>query len=101
MVFSSPYKRAVDTVRHFADSYDYPIVLVDGFRERKIDSCWIEDYTKYSKMQWGDFDYKLTDGDRISWNRIKYGYPSLRSNLWFFRILADSVFNAMDCKVYI
>ncbi|MGC6177625.1 histidine phosphatase family protein [Lacrimispora sp. 38-1] len=65
VVFSSPYKRAVDTVRHFADSYHYPIVLVDEFRERKIDSCWIEDYTKFCKMQWENFDYKLTDGESL------------------------------------
>ena len=65
MVFSSPYKRAVDTIRHFADLYNHPIEIVDSFRERKIDSCWIEDYTKFSEMQWVNFDYKLTDGESL------------------------------------
>ena len=35
-VLSGPYKRAVDTVRGFADAKGLEITLVDGFRERKV-----------------------------------------------------------------
>lgn len=41
------------------------IMIVDGFRERKIDSCWIEDFNHFSEMQWKDFDYKLTGGESL------------------------------------
>ena len=44
LVLSSPYKRAIDTVKDFADAYGHEIEIVDDFRERKIDSVWIEDF---------------------------------------------------------
>ena len=64
-VLSSPYKRAVDTVKDFADTYGFAIRLVDDFRERKIESTWIEDFKGFSKKQWSDFDYKLSDGESL------------------------------------
>lgn len=63
VVLSSPYKRAVDTVRDFADSYGIEIGIIHDFRERKIESRWIEDFTSFTKMQWNDFKYKLSDGE--------------------------------------
>ena len=65
IVLSSPYVRAVDTVKDFAESFGYPILTVEDFRERKVDSIWIEDFYKFSKMQWDDFEYKLSDGESL------------------------------------
>lgn len=65
IVLSSPYVRAVDTVKDFAESFGYPILTVEDFRERKVDSIWIEDFYKLSKMQWDDFEYKLSDGESL------------------------------------
>ncbi len=65
VVLSSPYKRAVDTVAHFADNKGMNIEIVDDFRERKVDSVWIEDFKAFSKAQWADFDYKLSDGESL------------------------------------
>ena len=48
VVLSSPYRRAVDTVKDFADSYGIEINIIYDFRERKIDSGWIEDFTLFS-----------------------------------------------------
>jgi len=62
-VLSSPYKRAIDTVRDFADSKGLDIIILDGFRERKVDSVWIEDFDTFSRNQWDDFSYKLSDGE--------------------------------------
>ncbi len=62
-VFSSPYKRAVDTVRDFAEKKRLDIQVVDDFRERRIDSVWIEDFNSFCKRQWEDFSYKLSDGE--------------------------------------
>lgn len=64
-VFSSPYERAIATVQDFADSFGHSIIQVEEFRERKVDSDWIEDFQKFSKMQWNDFDYKLSDGESL------------------------------------
>jgi 2,3-bisphosphoglycerate-dependent phosphoglycerate mutase len=66
IVLSSPYKRAIDTIKPFADKSDLEIRHVFDFRERKIDSCWIEDFIGFTKKQWSDFDYKLSDGESLS-----------------------------------
>ena len=63
IVLSSPYKRAVDTVREFAEKKEMDIDIIDGFRERKVDSLWIEDFNSFCKKQWEDFEYKLSDGE--------------------------------------
>lgn len=64
-VLSSPFVRAIDTITHFADTYGLEVILVSDFRERKIDSSWIEDFETFAKMQWEDFNYKLTDGESL------------------------------------
>lgn len=62
-VLSSPFKRAVDTVRDFAEKSGLEIEVVEDFRERHIDNCWIEDFKGFCKKQWEDFNYKLSDGE--------------------------------------
>ncbi len=65
IIFSSPYKRAIDTIKPFANFIHKDIKIVEDFKERKIDSCWIEDFEQFSKKQWEDFNYKLTDGESL------------------------------------
>jgi len=65
-VLSSPYKRAVDTIKPFAINSNLEVKLVYDFRERKIDSCWIEDFKGFTQRQWSDFNYKLSDGESLS-----------------------------------
>lgn len=65
VVISSPYKRAVDTIRDFADSYGFEIEIIDAFRERKVDSGWIEDFDAFAKKQWEDFTFKRSDGESL------------------------------------
>lgn len=64
-IFSSPYKRAVDTIDPLAKAKALDIKIIPEFRERKIDSVWIEDFTAFSKAQWHDFSYKLSDGESL------------------------------------
>lgn len=64
-VLSSPYKRAVDTVKHFADSAGLDVLTVEDFRERRVDSVWIEDFSDFCRRQWSDFNYKLSDGEAL------------------------------------
>lgn len=65
-VFSSPYKRAIDTIKDFADILGLKINIIEDFRERKVDSIWIEDFDKFAKEQWNNFDYKLSDGESLN-----------------------------------
>ncbi|MBE5804103.1 MAG: histidine phosphatase family protein [Clostridiales bacterium] len=64
-VLSSPFRRAVDTVKPLADSRGLPIRTVEAFRERRVDSCWIEDFNSFCQAQWADFDFRLTDGESL------------------------------------
>lgn len=63
VALSSPYKRAMDTIRPFTDINNMSAEIIEDFRERKVDSCWIEDFQGFSKKQWEDFNYKLSDGE--------------------------------------
>lgn len=65
VVLSSPFKRAVDTVRDFAEKHGFEIEVVEDLRERRIDNCWIEDFKGFCKKQWADFSYKLSDGESL------------------------------------
>ena len=64
-VLSSPYLRAIDTVKDFADELGHGITIIQDFRERRVDSVWIEDFLTFTKKQWEDFDYKLSDGESL------------------------------------
>lgn len=64
-VYSSPFKRAVDTVQPLADRLNLPVLTDADFRERKVDSVWVEDFDAFSRQQWSDFDYRLTDGETL------------------------------------
>lgn len=43
-IYSSPYKRCVDTIFETSHSLNIPITLIDDLRERKIDNIWIVDF---------------------------------------------------------
>ena len=64
--FSSPYKRAIDTIKDFTESIGLKVKLIDDFRERKIDNVWIEDFNKFAKEQWTNFNYKLPEGENLN-----------------------------------
>lgn len=61
-VYSSPYKRSVDTIRDFADSHGLEISTNHNFRERS-NGEWVEDFKSYAQKQWQDFNYKLANGE--------------------------------------
>lgn len=64
-VYSSPYKRAVDTIKEFAHARKLEITLVNDFRERKVGAGWIEDFDSFCKRQWEDFAFKLPQGESL------------------------------------
>ncbi|MCL2386475.1 MAG: histidine phosphatase family protein [Defluviitaleaceae bacterium] len=67
VVLSSPFKRAVDTVKNFAETAGLPIDIIDDFRERKVSSKkWIDDFISFAHKQWDDISYKLEGGESIA-----------------------------------
>lgn len=64
-IYSSPFKRAVQTITPLAKAKDLPIQLQSDFRERKIDDTWIDDFNAFTIKQWEDFNYKLAQGESL------------------------------------
>lgn len=62
-IYSSPYKRAVDTVFPLATSRKLDITVIDDFRERRSDIVQTIGMAELIQMQWNDFTYTLSDGE--------------------------------------
>lgn len=45
----------MDTIKEFAVAKGLEIELIDDFRERKVESNWIEDFTSFCKKTMGRF----------------------------------------------
>ena len=69
IVFSSPFKRAVDTLADFAEKNNFEIRLVEDFRERKSDSNMGRrnaQFLPFLERQWADFTYTFSDGECLA-----------------------------------
>jgi 2,3-bisphosphoglycerate-dependent phosphoglycerate mutase len=64
-IFSSPYKRTIQTIEPLSINKNVKINIIEDFRERKISEDWIENFNEYSKKQWSDFSYKLKNGESL------------------------------------
>jgi len=62
-IYSSPYKRAIDTVRKLANTLNLEVKTKDDLRERTIADQWIDDFNEFVKCQGEDFEYKLSKGE--------------------------------------
>ncbi|WP_130805586.1 histidine phosphatase family protein [Senegalia massiliensis] len=69
IIYSSPYKRAIDTIKLYADFRNMAINIVDNLRERKVSDVFIDDFVPFSINQWKDFNYKLNGGESL--NEVK------------------------------
>lgn len=51
ILLSSPYKKAINTIKEFDDAKKIKIKCIDDFRKRKIGNEWIEDFDDFCKRQ--------------------------------------------------
>ena len=65
IVASSPLKRAIETIKPFANLMNKEIEIYDGFKERILADYWIEDFDAIARKQWENFDYKLNSGESL------------------------------------
>lgn len=63
--YSSPYKRAVQTIKSAAEAKRQTISVIPDFRERAVSDEWIADFNSFAKSQWSDFDFKLPGGESL------------------------------------
>jgi len=62
-VYTSPYRRAVDTVKPLAERRGLVVTLVEALRERDRDSAETMGMEEKILRQWNDFSYVPLDGE--------------------------------------
>lgn len=63
VVYSSPYKRAIQTVEEIARYYKKDIKVVDELKERRLSSKPVEDFEAAITKVWEDFDFAWEGGE--------------------------------------
>lgn len=58
-IYSSPYRRAMDTVKPLAKAWDRKIELDERLRERKSTETPVDDFTAFAKKQWLDHRFSV------------------------------------------
>lgn len=82
-IYSSPFKRAIDTINDFANKSQIEIITVDDFCERRVGQ-WVEDFKSFSQKQWKDFNFKLDRGeslDEVQKRNINALFSVIRDNI--------------------
>jgi len=64
-IYSSPFKRSIQTIDPIAKSKNMGVKIVNDFREKKICNNWIDDFDEYCKKLWDNFSFKLTDDESL------------------------------------
>lgn len=59
VVYSSPYIRAVDTVKPFAEHENLPIGICNDLRERKLAEGFLNNWHEIIQRAWKDFSFAL------------------------------------------
>jgi len=62
-IYSSPYRRAVATVRPLATDRDLSIRTDARLRERELTDRWLDDHMEALRRVWSDFDLVLPGGE--------------------------------------
>lgn len=62
-VFSSPYKRAIQTVEGVAKNINAEIIIEDGFKERKLAQRSVENFDESITKLWTNSDFSFEGGE--------------------------------------
>ncbi len=71
--YSSPFPRAVETVRPFCEGAGLDIEIEPDLKERKLTDRYIEDWYVILKRAWSDFDFALPncESGKVCQERMK------------------------------
>lgn len=64
-IYSSPYLRAMDTVKPLAQAWKLDIVQDERLRERKVSDTTVEDFASFAAKQWLDHRFALPGGESL------------------------------------
>ena len=79
-VYSSPYRRAIQTVAPIARRNDLEVELIEDLRERLLSPKPVPDFREQLQRCWCDFDYAILDGEsnRIAQARVVRVFKDLQ-----------------------
>jgi len=63
IVVSSPYKRAIQTVKGIAEYIHAEVEIIDGFKERTLTTVPASDFTVAIAKVWEDFNFSWEGGE--------------------------------------
>jgi len=80
-IYSSPYRRARQTIEPLATLAGLSIVTIDDLRERLLSPNLSDDYREHARRAWEDFDYALEGGEssREAQRRVMQVLDELRN----------------------
>ncbi|MEO0983885.1 MAG: histidine phosphatase family protein [Pseudomonadota bacterium] len=64
-VFSSPYKRAVETIEPFAENHNFDIQILLDLKERKLSAQPTDDWLEHIRKSFSDHDHHLEGGESL------------------------------------
>lgn len=64
-IYSSPYVRTIDTIKHLAIEQHIKIIIKENFKERNIGS-WVDNFFEFAKKQWMNFNFKQYNGESLN-----------------------------------
>jgi 2,3-bisphosphoglycerate-dependent phosphoglycerate mutase len=62
-IYSSPYRRARETVAPFAEATGHDVIVHDGLRERLLTEQFLNDVATPARRTWADFSWSMPDGE--------------------------------------
>ena len=96
-IFSSPFERAIASVRPFAERIGVEVEIIPDLRERKLKEGFVDNWAEILRMAWEDFDYSQPNCESgiACQTRIKDCIGSLATSHPGQVILASSHGNAI------
>ena len=62
-IWSSPYRRSMDTIAPLSDHLSHDVEVHHGLRERRWSDAWLDDFTPHLERSFREPDYKLPGGE--------------------------------------
>ncbi|HXN85188.1 MAG TPA: histidine phosphatase family protein [Candidatus Binataceae bacterium] len=101
-IFSSPYRRAIQTVEPIARQHELPIELIEDLRERLLFPLALTDWKDHLQRSWRDFDYALPRGEssNLAQARVLASIEKIRSGRHSGVIVAASHGNLISLALH-
>jgi 2,3-bisphosphoglycerate-dependent phosphoglycerate mutase len=86
-IYSSPYARAVQTIKPFAAARSLPILIEPRVRERLLSAQPLDDWLDHVRLSFKDFDHRAPGGETLREAQVR-GLAALQ------RVFDDGATNA-------